>query len=107
MFEQDPNFVVTNRAKVLMLSWHSLASSILVASGVVIAGAKLTLLLLQLLLEMSEKMYFKIAIGIDNESTFKWREGHLYFLHGNGNEILPYGVESGKSDFCNCRGALI
>ena len=73
----------------------------------VIAGAKLSLLLLQVLLDMSEMMYFKIAIGIDNESTFKWREGHLFFKHGSGRGTLPYGVESGKSDFCNCRGALI
>ena len=107
MFEQDPNFVVTNRAKVLMLSWHSLASSILVAPGVVIAGTKLTLGLLQQLLDVIEKVDRKIAIGIDNESTFKWQEGRLYFRSGTADGVLPYSVKSGKSDFCNCRAALI
>lgn len=107
MFEQDPYFVVTNRAKVLMLSWHSLASSILVAPGVIIAGTELTLGLLQQLLDVIKNVDRKIAIGIDNESTFKWQEGHFYFRSGTADDFLPYSVESGNSDFCNCRGALI
>lgn len=90
-----------------MLSWHSLASSILVAPGTIIAGVKLTMALLQQLLDVIEKVDRKIAIGIDNESTFKWQNGRLYFRSGAADEILPYSVENGKSDFCNCRGALI
>jgi len=63
--------------------------------------------LLQTVLDAIEKVDRKIAIGIDNESTFKWHEGHVYFRSGTADGILPYEVENGKSEFCNCRGAMI
>lgn len=68
-----------------------------IAPGVIIAGAKLTMDLLQKLLDVIEKVGRKIAIGIDNESTFQWQQGRLYFRSGTGEEILPNSVENGKA----------
>ena len=80
---------------------------ILVSGGTIIAGVELTVGLLTTLLDVLANVDRKAAIGIDNESTLKWQEPSIYFRSGTADENLPYAVENGKSEFCNCRGAFI
>ena len=68
-----------------------------VAAGTIIEGAKLTLGLLQELLNILANVERKCAIGVDNESGLRWQEGSTYFLSGTADDNLPYSVDHGKS----------
>ena len=80
---------------------------ILVSGGTIIAGVELTVGLLTTLLDVLANVDRKVAIGIDNESTHPWEEPSTYYRSGTADENLPYAVDHGKSEFCDCRGALI
>ena len=80
---------------------------ILVAAGTIIEGIALTLNLLTTLLDTLANVDRKVAIGIDNESTYPLQGPYVYFRSGTADENLPYSVPNGKSEFSNCRGALV
>ena len=80
---------------------------ILVSGGTIIAGVELTVGLLTKLLDVLANVDRKVAIGIDNESNYKWEEPSTYYHSGTADENLPYDVDHGKSEFFDCRGALI
>ena len=73
-----------------------LAHLISVAAGTIIAGAQLTIGLLKNLLNVLSNVKRKCAVGLDNESGFRWQEGSTYFYSGTADENLPYSVRDGK-----------
>ena len=78
-----------------------------VAPGIIIAGASLTLGLLQSILGIMGDVSRKCAIGVDNESGFDWEQGSTYFYSGTADENLPFSLPSGKSEFSIYRGSLV
>ena len=68
-----------------------------VAAGTIIEGAKLTLGLLQEVINVLANVKRKCAVGVDNESGLNWRQGSTYFFSGTADENLPYSVDHGKS----------
>uniref|UniRef100_UPI003CC7B11C Actinoporin n=1 Tax=Orbicella faveolata TaxID=48498 RepID=UPI003CC7B11C len=66
-----------------------------IAAGTIIAGAELTIGLLQNLLDVLANVNRKCAVGVDNESGFRWQEGSTYFFSGTADENLPYSVSDG------------
>ena len=63
----------------------------------IIEGAKLTLDLLQKVLNALANVERKCAVGVDNESGLRWQEGSTYFFSGTADHNLPYSVPYGKS----------
>ena len=78
-----------------------------VAAGTIIEGAKLTLSLLQEVLNALANVERKCAVGVDNESGLRWQEGSTYFFSGTADDNLPYSVDHGKSLFTIYRGSLV
>lgn len=65
--------------------------------GTVIAGIQLTVGLLKNLLDVLANVDRKVAIGIDNESTFQWKEPSTYFVSGTADKNLPYSFNHGQA----------
>ena len=80
---------------------------ILVAPGIIIEGASLTLGLLQGVLNIMADVDRKCALGVDNESGFGWEQGSTYFYSGTADENLPFSLPNGKSEFRIYRGSLV
>ena len=78
-----------------------------VAAGTIIEGAKLTLSLLQEVLNALANVERKCAVGVDNEIGLRWQEGSTYFFSGTADDNLPYSVDHGKSLFTIYRGSLV
>lgn len=49
----------------------------------------------------------QITIDLENESTYKWEHPSIYLFSGTTDGTLPDPVETGKSEFCKCRGTLV
>ena len=63
--------------------------------------------LLQTLLYDLADVECKCAVGIDNESKLRWKQGSKHFVSGGADENLPDSLDDGKSKFCIYRGSLI
>lgn len=68
-----------------------------VESGTVIAGSELTLPLLKHLLATQNDDNLIIAIGVENQSGYKWQEPTVHFHSGTAEESLPYSLDDGKA----------
>lgn len=80
---------------------------ILVDPGTVIAGATLAVNVLKNVLDALANVNRKVAIGIENESGFKWAWPSVYFYSGTADKNLPFSVNNGKSEFRICRGSIV
>ena len=80
---------------------------ILVAAADIIAGASLGKDVLKAILDTLANVKRKVAIGIDNETGFKWEAINTYFFSGTSNEVLPMIIPNGKPNFVSffLRGA--
>ncbi|CAH3013549.1 unnamed protein product [Porites evermanni] len=66
-------------------------------AGAVISGAQLGLGILTTILNTLGSISRKVAIGVDNESGYKWRAINIYFYSGTSNRVLPHDVSSGTA----------
>ena len=69
---------------------------ILADASAVISGAQLGLSILTTILNTLGSISRKVAIGVDNESGYKWRAINIYFYSGTSDLVLPHDVSSGK-----------
>lgn len=61
----------------------------------VIAAAEFTMETLKTLLDSISSVSRKIAIGLDNETPYKWEALNTYFVSGTSNSVLPEFVTKG------------
>ena len=61
----------------------------------VIAGVTLGAVVLESVLDRIGSFYRKVAVGVDNESGYKWTALNVYFYSGTSDEVIPHKVESG------------
>ena len=66
--------------------------------GAIIDGATLGFSMLKSVLDALGNVNRKIAIGIDNESGYKWTAINVYFRSGTSDVVMPYTVRSGKDE---------
>lgn len=76
---------------------------ILANAGDVISGAQLGLDVLTTILNTLGSINRKVAIGVDNESGYKWRAINIYFHSGTSDRVLPHDVSSGKIHINNIK----
>lgn len=76
---------------------------ILADAGAVISGAQLGLGILTTILNTLGSISRKVAIGVDNESGYKWRAVNIYFYSGTSDRVLPRDVSSGKININNIK----
>ena len=72
---------------------------ILVAAAVIIAGASFGKDVLKAILDAIANVKRKVAIGIENETGFKWEAINTYFFSGTSDEVLPMIIPNGKPKF--------
>ena len=80
-----------------------------VEAATIIAGATLGVVVLQSVLDAIGDVSRKVAIGIDNESGYKWTALNVYFYSGTSDRVMPYHVDSGtgtKFDIREQRGGM-
>ena len=64
-------------------------------------GAALGVVALDTFLKNISSSSRKIAIGIDNESGYKWTALNVYFYPGTSDKVMPHEVNSGtENEFC-------
>ena len=68
-----------------------------VDAGAVISGAQLGLGTHRTILDTLGSISRKVAIGVDNESGYKWRAINIYFYSGTSDVVLPHDVSSGTA----------
>ena len=76
---------------------------ILADADAVISGAQLGLSILATILDTLGSISRKVAIGVDNESGYKWRAVNIYFYSGTSDRVLPRDVSSGKININNIK----
>ena len=76
---------------------------ILADASAVISGAQLGLGILTTILNTLGSISRKVAIGVDNESGYKWRAVNIYFYSGTSDRVLPRDVSSGKININNIK----
>ena len=80
---------------------------IIVDTASVITGAALGVVALDTFLKNMASSSRKIAIGIENESGYKWTALNVYFYSGTSDKVMPHEVDSGtENEFCIRRGKL-
>ena len=73
----------------------------------VVAGATLSYVLLEAVLRPMGSVSRKIAVGIDNESGYKWRLNNVCFYSGTSDQSLPYEVDSGTENEFSIKGRKV
>lgn len=68
-----------------------------VDAGMVIEAAGLTMAVLKNVLDAIASVSRKIAIGVDNETPYKWEALNAYFLSGSSDVVLPEFVKKGEA----------
>ena len=69
-----------------------------VEAATVIAGATLGFVVLDSVLNALADVSRKVAIGIDNESGYKWTALNVYFYSGTSDRVMPHDVDSGTGN---------
>ena len=67
----------------------------------VITGVTLGVVVLQSVLDALGDVSRKVAIGIDNQSGYKWTALNVYFYSGTSDRVMPHDVDSGTGTELN------
>ena len=68
---------------------------LLLDPATVIAGVTLGAAVLESVLDRIGSFHRKVAVGVDNESGYKWTALNVFFYSGKSDVVKPHEVESG------------